>query len=174
MNTAEFSQLLETNRDVLFRFALKLSRNYQDAQDLFQDAVVRGYKYRQKFQMGTNFRAWMSTIIRNTMITKSRKKRRLKVASEPIETYTFAIESKNIVSNQAEISMRMQEIFNMMDHLPEIHKVPFLLHYKGYEYKEIAEKMGIPIGTVKSRLNTARTLLKELIQKESDFNTTVN
>jgi len=167
MNTAEFSQLLETNRDTLFRFALKLTRNYQDAQDLFQDAVVRAFRYRQKFQMGTNFKAWMATIIRNTMITKSRIKRRLKIAGEPIETYAYAIESRNMVSNQAEVDLRMEELHLLLDRLPEIHRIPFLMHYKGYEYKEIAEQMDIPIGTVKSRLNTARKTLKTMIGKRA-------
>lgn len=166
MTPIEFNRELKNVQSTLFSFALKLTRDYQDAQDLFQDAATRGYRYCNRFEMGTNFRAWMATIIRNTFINKCRANKKRRTVSEPIESFTFSIESQNIVANQGEMSMRMQEIFQMLDQINDLYRIPFLMHYQGYEYKDIAEHLNVPIGTVKSRLHTARTQLKDLISKK--------
>lgn len=167
MTTTEYNQELAGHRDLLFRFALKLTRNYQDAQDLFQDATVRGFRYRERFEMGTNFRAWMSTIIRNTFLTKMRVKQRLTVVTEPIDNFAFALENRNAVGNDGETKLRMESLLGHLDQLSDLYRVPFLMHYKGYEYKEIAEHLDIPIGTVKSRLNTARSTMKKTLAKRA-------
>lgn len=167
MNTVEFNQELNSYRDILFRFALKLTKDYQDAQDLFQDATTRGFRYREKFTMGTNFKAWMSTIIRNTFITKIRSKRRLKVVSEPLDTFTFAIENRNTVGNDGEAKLRIEAIVDQLNQLSDLYRIPFVMHYRGYEYKEIAAHLDIPIGTVKSRLSTARGMLKKSLAKRA-------
>lgn len=165
MTTFEFDRELNKAKSLLFNFALKLTQDYQNAQDLFQDAATRGFRYCDKFETGTNFRAWMSTIIRNTFINRCRSTQKNRNVSEPIETFTYAIESTSIVANEGESNLRMQEIYKALDKLSDIYRVPFLMHLQGYEYKDIAEHMEVPIGTIKSRLSTARLLLKSSIQQ---------
>ncbi|MCB9294151.1 MAG: RNA polymerase sigma factor [Lewinellaceae bacterium] len=165
MTPNEFSNALLSHQDTLFSFALKLACNYQDAQDLFQNASLRAYRYRDRFEPGTNFRAWMATIIRNTLITQYRKNRLRRTLRQPIETFAFAIESKNTIGNSGEQSLYLQELSHALSSLKALYRIPFLMHYQGYEYKEIAEVLEMPIGTVKSRLNTARAILKNRLQE---------
>lgn len=170
MTTLEFNQELNSAKSLLFSFALKLTKDYQNAQDLFQDASTRAYRYCEKFESGTNFRAWMSTIIRNTFINRCRFEQKRRNLSEPIESFTYAIENKNIVANQGESNLRIREIYNALDQLSDIYRVPFLMHLQGYEYKDIAEHMDVPIGTIKSRLSTARSMLKDAIKQTELIN----
>lgn len=167
MTPNEFSLDLQSHKDILFSFALKLTGNYQDAQDLFQNASLRAYKYRNRFEPGTNFRAWMATIIRNTLVTQYRKDRKRRVSSQPIENFIFAIENQNTIANSGEQNLCLQELLLSLDLLKDLYRTPFLMHYQGYEYKEIAEYLDVPIGTVKSRLNTARSRLKCHLAKAS-------
>lgn len=161
MTHQEFNSELISKRSTLFAFALKLTNDYQDAQDLFQDGTTRAFRYCSHFEMGTNFRAWMSMIIRNTFISDFRVKKRSIFVKE-----SFYSENKNTLDNQGETNMRIQDIYKILDQLDEKYAVPFLMHYQGYQYKEIGEKLGLPIGTVKSRLYTARqTLQKEITAK---------
>lgn len=163
MTSLEFNSELNNTKDTLFGFALKLTNDYQDAQDLFQDAAARGFRYCKGFESGTNFRAWMATIIRNTFINKHRAKKRRRTVSEPIENFAYALEGQNPLVNQGEMNVRLQEIHKVLDQLSDIYRVPFLMHFQGYEYKDIADALNIPIGTIKSRLHTARQQLKEMI-----------
>lgn len=165
MTAFEFDRELSNAKSLLFSFALKLTKDYQNAQDLFQDAATRGFRYCEKFETGTNFRAWMSTIIRNTFINRCRSNQKRRNLSEPIESFTYAIENQNIVANEGEANLRIQEVHQVLDQLSDIYRVPFLMHLQGYEYKDIAEHMEVPIGTIKSRLSTARSMLKTSLQK---------
>ncbi|MCB0596164.1 MAG: RNA polymerase sigma factor [Lewinellaceae bacterium] len=165
MTRFEFSRELQSHKDLLFSFALKMSRNYQDAQDLFQDASIRGFKYRNRFEPGTNFRAWMATIIRHTLIDSYRKKQQRPFLNEPIEKFAFAVENKNAIANSGEQNLRLRELLSHLNALKNRYRTPFLMYYQGYEYKEIAEYLDIPMGTVKSRLNTARSMLKQRLMK---------
>ena len=171
MTNLEFEQELTHHKPILFSFTLKLTQNYHDAQDLFQDAASRGFRYRLRFEMGTNFRAWMSTIIRNIFINNFRARQRKRTVNEPIETFLFSIENQNSVANHGEMNMRIQEIYSMLDELKDLYAIPFIMHYKGYVYKEIAQHLSLPIGTVKSRLHTARKLLQEKIMVKNRVST---
>ncbi len=165
LNEMQFEKELNDVQDMVFRFALKLTGNYQDAQDLWQEACIRAFRYRCKFELGTNFKAWMSTIVQNLFITRYRRRQRKPLVNEPIETFAFALESKNMVANEGEVNLRLQVIYRQLSTLSELYSIPFLLHYQGFEYKEIAERLDLPIGTVKSRIFTARQQLKERLNK---------
>lgn len=166
MTHQEFNSELINKRSILFAFALKLTKNYQDAQDLFQDGTTRAFRYCSHFEMGTNFRAWMSMIIRNTFISDFRAKKRKSLVKESFENTLFNSKNRNALDNQGETNMRIQDIYTILDQLDEKYAIPFTMHFQGYQYKEIGEKLGLPIGTVKSRLYTAReTLKKEITAK---------
>lgn len=160
MTTIEFTEQLDQFQAFLHNFALRLTHNQEKAKDLVQDTALRAFRYREKFQVGTNFKGWISTIMRNTFINQYRKEKKRRHVSEPVESFAYALEGKVITPNQGESNLRMQEIVNMFDKMSDLYSVPFLLHYRGFEYKEIADKLDLPIGTVKSRIHTARNKMK--------------
>ena len=163
MNNQEFTQNISRLENLLFSFALRLTKNRQDAQDLMQETSLRAYRHRDKFASGTNFKSWVSTIMRNTYINRYRKMKTRKHVNNPIEDFNYTLESKNAVNNTAEHDMRMTELTRMLDSVGELYSVPFMMFYKGYEYKEIAAQLQIPIGTVKSRIFLARQRMKQMI-----------
>ncbi|MBC6992893.1 sigma-70 family RNA polymerase sigma factor [Neolewinella lacunae] len=163
MTPQEFTQEIGKLENLLFSFALRLTRSQQDAQDLIQETSMRAYRHRDKFTMGTNFKSWVSTIMRNTYINNYRKNKSRKHVNQPIEHFTFALESHSAVPNQGEHDMRLKELKGMLDGIGEIYRIPFMMFLRGYEYKEIADQMDIPIGTVKSRIFLARQKMKMAI-----------
>lgn len=164
MTAIDFQQKYEYLHDLLFAFAMKLTRNTEDAKDLMQETACRAYQYRDRYKMGTNFKAWMSTIMRNTFINNYRKKKTRKKTEAPIEDFLFAIENKS-VSNEAHSVIFVNEIKKMLGTLSDTYQIPFLMFFRGYQYMEIAEHLGIPIGTVKSRIFFARKKLKAMIRE---------
>jgi RNA polymerase sigma-70 factor (ECF subfamily) len=101
--------------------------------------------------------------MRNTYINRYRKMKSRKHVNQPIEDFSFALESKNAIPNKGEHDMRMKELKLMLSGIGELYSVPFLMFYRGYEYKEIARHLDIPIGTVKSRIFLARQRMKNAI-----------
>lgn len=169
MSTVEFSSEFNSLENILFSFAMKLTKNREDAKDLMQETAMRAYRHRDKFTMGTNFKSWCSTIMRNTFINQYRKKKLRRNVNEPIESFLFAVENKNVIPNRGEMNIRMKEYKNIFGEIGDIYSIPFLMFYRGYEYKEIAEYLEIPIGTVKSRIFLARKKLKGIINERYEY-----
>ena len=163
MTNQEFTAELGKLNNLLFSFALRLTRSQQDAQDLMQETALRAYRHREKFTVGTNFKSWVSTIMRNTYINRYRKMKSRRHVNQPIEQFTFALESDSAIPNRGEHDMRVKELKRIMGQIGELYRIPFLMFYQGYEYKEIAAHLDIPIGTVKSRIFLARQKMKKLI-----------
>lgn len=164
MSTLQFMKQFNGFQDKLFSFALRLTRNQEDAKDLMQETALRAYDNRDKFKVGTNFKGWLTTIMRNTFINNYRREKKRKTVNEPLDTFLFAIENRNTVSNGAYSQLTMQEIGELFDEIGEAYSTPFLMFYRGYHYDEIAEHMEIPMGTVKSRIFFARKKLKALLK----------
>lgn len=165
MNTIEFEHHLSPLKDLLFAFALKLTRNQEEAKDLMQETLTRAYSNIHRFNVGTNFKAWMSTIMRNTFINNYRRKRTRNQTEQPIENLSFAL-SHHKISNQANSNLMMLELNEMIEKLPDDNRLPFLMFYNGFHYDEIAEKMEVPLGTIKSRIFFARKKLKSMIVRQ--------
>lgn len=165
MSTLEFSKEFNSLENILFSFALRLTKNREDAKDLMQETAMRAYRHRDKFTVGTNFKSWVSTIMRNTFINQYRKAKLRRNVNEPIESFLFAVENKNVIPNRGEMNIRMKEYDDIFKSIGDIYSVPFLMFYRGYEYKEIAHYLDIPIGTVKSRIFLARKKLKKKINE---------
>lgn len=163
MTNQQFMSEMDSLENILFSFALRLTRNYEDAKDLMQETTLRAYKHRDKFATGTNFKSWTSTIMRNTYINRYRKMKNRRHVNEPVENFLFAVENKAATANGGEANIHMQELQAKLRQINVIYSVPFLMFYRGYEYKEISEHLNIPIGTVKSRIFLARKKLKALI-----------
>lgn len=164
MTNQEFIQQTNVLNNLLFSYALRLTRSRQDAEDLVQETTMKAFRHREKFAPGTNFKGWISTIMRNTFINQYRKQKTRQHINQPVEDLTRVIENKNVINNSGEQNLRMEELKLMMSSIRDIYTVPFLMYYQGYEYKEIAEKLSVPIGTVKSRIFQARIKMKSMIQ----------
>jgi RNA polymerase sigma factor (sigma-70 family) len=165
MTVAKFQSNYDQVKDVLFGFALKLTHNQEDAKDLVQETAVRAYVNRDKFKVGTNFKGWATTIMRNLFINQYRKKKKRKHVNESLDNMLFALENKNAISNTGETNMAVENILGMLDEVGEKYSVPFLMFFNGYEYQEIAEHLDIPMGTVKSRLFFVRKKMKKKINR---------
>ncbi len=162
MTTLEFSCQYEQVVDRMLAFALKLTRNEEAARDLVQDTALQAFKNRQKFEAGTNFKAWINTILRNTFINQYRKSRSFgkDAPCVSVEENLYWLENKAGGADAAS-DLHFNELRSVLDHLDETFRVPFLMFYRGFSYEEIAEKVQLPMGTVKSRIFYARKKIKE-------------
>ncbi|MCF8247183.1 MAG: sigma-70 family RNA polymerase sigma factor [Saprospiraceae bacterium] len=172
MTTIEFNCQFNILQHKLLPFAYRLTNNVEDAKDLIQETAMRAYNNKEKFESGTNFKAWVTTIMRNTFINIYRKKKNRATSSEPSDSYIF-VNDKFAVDNNAPSNMTMVELDGIMHTLDNIYRTPFQLFFEGYKYEEIAENMNLPIGTVKSRIFFARQKLKETINFSYAYDTTM-
>lgn len=173
MSAIEFNSHFDSLQHKLLPFAYRLTNNVEDAKDLIQETALRAFNNKEKFEVGTNFRAWVTTIMRNTFINIYRKKKNRNTSSEPTDSYIF-INEDHAVDNTAHSNMTMLELDNILGRLDLIYRKPFLLFFEGYKYEEIAESMSLPIGTVKSRIFFARQKLMDTINQQYTFDTTLN
>ena len=112
--------------------------------------------------MGTNFQAWVITIMRNTFINFYRKKKNRNTRCEPTGSFVF---EKTLVpaENEGDSNIMMKELMGMLNQLSDTYKVPFEMFFEGYKYEEIGVQLNVPVGTVKSRIFFARQKLKGLV-----------
>lgn len=163
MTTLKFNHNLAQIQSLLFAFAMKLTNNREDANDLYQETVMRAFASKERFQEGTNFKAWATTIMRNCFINEYRKRRTRNQVEQPLEDLSeFSV--KMAVRNDAGTIIMMKELRTMLDKMDEAHRVPFEMFFNGFEYQEISEELGLPMGTVKSRIFFARKKMKDMIQ----------
>lgn len=165
MSSADFNQLLTNNADFLKPFAFTLTRDNELAKDLVQDTLYRALSNQEKYNVGTNIKAWMYTIMRNIFINDYRKKSRQNTIFDNTPNDFLLDYNQNAVSNVAEVNLTLKDIQSAVDKLPDIFKLPFVLYFEGYKYNEIAENLHEPLGTIKSRIHFARKLLKEQLNR---------
>jgi RNA polymerase sigma-70 factor (ECF subfamily) len=171
MTTIEFDTKFNKMSSLLHSFAYNLTKNVEDAKDLFQETAFRAMTNRDKFRDGTNFKAWLFTIMKNIFINNYRKKMKANTIIDSTDNMFYINSGKNAVSNAASSSMMMDELGQMIERLDDSIKVPFMMHYEGFKYQEIADKLELPLGTVKSRIFFARKELKDVIAKNYDKTT---
>lgn len=163
MTKSDFNQKFNKLDALLHNFAYNLTKSTEDAKDLFQETAMRALTNREKFREGTNFKAWTFTIMKNIFINNYRKKVRSKTIIDSTDNMYYINSNDNSTNNGAESNIMMEELFRMVGELDETIRVPFLMHYKGFKYQEIADELGLPLGTVKSRIFFARKELKALV-----------
>jgi RNA polymerase sigma-70 factor (ECF subfamily) len=166
MTKSEFLNRCQTLEDPLFSFAMKLTHDRENAKDLYQETLTRAYANKDRFSLGTNFKAWITTIMRNNFINEYRKRRTRNKVEQPLENnQEFAM--MKAVYNQAESNIRMNELQRMLYSMKDSHRIPFEMSLQGFEYKEIAEQLGLPMGTVKSRIYFSRQKLRKMIRENN-------
>jgi len=164
----EFQTEAIPHQSALYSYALKIVRNPDDAQDLVQDTYYKAYKSYHQFKSGTNSKAWMFMILKNTFINNYRKLKRepSKVDYDDIENIYEEIKSDWTNDNNLDLDFYQNllddDLSDALAKLPMSMKEVFLLcDLEGYSYEEIAEIVNIPVGTVRSRLHRARKFLQE-------------
>lgn len=166
MTTLEFDKNFNKMSTLLHSFAYNLTKNVEDAKDLFQETAFRAMTNREKFRAGTNFKAWLFTIMKNIFINNYRKKVKANTIIDSTDNMFYINSGKNIVDNGAESTILMKELSNRINNLDDSIRIPFVMHYQGFKYQEIADELELPLGTVKSRIFFARKELKQVIRKD--------
>ncbi|TDH23337.1 RNA polymerase sigma factor [Segetibacter sp. 3557_3] len=165
MGSIEFNQLLLSNAEFLKPFAVTLTRDQETAKDLFQETLYRALANKDKYNVGTNIKAWLYTIMRNVFINNYRRKLKQNTVLDSTPNEFLLDYNQTSVANSAETTMNLKEIKEAIHKLPEIFRKPFLMYFDGYKYNEIANIVDEPLGTIKSRIHFARKLLKSQIQR---------
>ena len=163
MSKLEFHTKLNDMSSVLHAFAYNLTKNMEDAKDLYQETAFRAITNQDKFRPGTNFKAWLFTIMKNIFINNYRKKTKANTIMDSTDNMYYINSGATTINNRAESNIMMKELIKMIEELDDSIKVPFLMHYQGFKYQEIADQLDLPLGTVKSRIFFARKELKALI-----------
>ncbi|KAB2871940.1 MAG: RNA polymerase sigma factor [Bacteroidales bacterium] len=157
MSQQEFNTALIELEQNLERFAYSLTSNHEDARDLLQETYLKALMYKDKFEDNTNIKAWTFTIMKNTFINNYRKSVKQNTTFDSSDNQ-FMINSKS--ENYGPDSMYSHnEISKKIDALDDDFRLPFQMHTSGYKYKEIADKLNLKIGTVKSRIFFSRQKL---------------
>lgn len=165
MSQLEFHTKLDEMSSVLHAFAYNLTKNVEDAKDLYQETAYRAITNQEKFCPGTNLKAWLFTIMKNIFINNYRKKAKANTIMDSTDNLYFINSGSITINNIAESNIMMKELIKMIEELDDSIKIPFLMHYQGFKYQEIADQLDLPLGTVKSRIFFARKELKGLIGK---------
>lgn len=166
MTAIEFNQQLINQRVSLRNFAYSLTLNNDEAQDLVQDTYLKAIKYREKFTDATNLKAWLYTIMKNTFINTYRRNIKTRQIIHQTDDLSLVKPMEGANSPGAESQINEKEINKAINALDDDYKIPFTRYFDGYKYKEIADELNLPIGTVKSRIFLAR---KKLMQDLRDF-----
>jgi len=165
MASVDFNNLLVNNADFLKPFAINLTKDTETAKDLFQETLYKALANEEKYNVGTNIKAWLFTIMRNIFINDYRRKAKQQTIFDSTPNDQLLNYRQGAVSNSAEMNLGLKEIYQAVYQLPDIFKTPFLLYFEGYKYHEIAMALNEPLGTIKSRIHFARKLLKEQISR---------
>jgi len=150
---------LITEMDRLKRFAMRLTKNEANADDLLQNTVLRAFEKKHLFKEGSNVFSWSSKIMYNLFVSDYRRKVKFESQYDPEPAI-----SKMTASVDHEDHMMLQEVGEAMNRLSDEHReILVMISVQGMKYEEASEKLNIPVGTVRSRLSRARTMLTDLL-----------
>lgn len=148
----------------LFNFAMKLTTNREQAEDLVQDTTLKALSNEEKFVDNTNFKGWIMTIMRNIFINNYRRSSRENTTVDNTEDLYHLNLCQDSGYDSPEGAYAVNEITTILSKFPADFRQPFSMHVAGYKYEEIAEQLNMPLGTVKSRIFFTRKRLREILQ----------
>jgi len=166
-----FREEILPHLDALYNFALQFTLEPNDAEDLVQETMVKAYRFFRTYKKGTNARAWLYRILKNSYINEYRKKSKLpdQVEYNEIVTANDARQAPGMDSNNGESYSFGDNIVRALGELPEEYRTIILLcDVESFTYEEIANMLDIPIGTIRSRLHRGRNRLRVLLEKYLD------
>lgn len=164
MTVHEFNNSLIELKSNMQRFAMSLTADHDTALDLVQDTYLKAITYKDKFTDYTNLKAWIFTIMKNTFINNYRRslKENTIIDSTQDLYYLNQPHDKGLVSPESNYAQ--EEIEKAINSLSNEFRIPFTMHIAGYKYHEIADKLGLKIGTVKSRIFFTRQKLMHILK----------
>ncbi len=160
MTAIEFNSAIVRISPSLKPIALNLTRDNEEANDLIQETFLKAFANRDKFADGTNLKAWLYTIMKNTFITNYHRLVKRKTFIDNTDNLHYLNSVAQTGENASASGLAIEEISHAIQDLSYEYRTPFMMHFKGYKYHEIADILNIPIGTVKNRIHIARKTLK--------------
>ena len=174
MSQLEFYNRFHQMSPVLNAFAYNLTKNTEESKDLFQETAFRAMTNMDKFRPDTNLKAWLFTIMKNIFINNYRKKSKANTIIDDTENLFYINTGGAAIHNEAESNIILDELSGLIESLDDSIRVPFMMHYQGFKYQEIADQLDLPLGTVKSRIFFARKELQNRLKNvgihHSDYN----
>ena len=161
MRTANFAQDLLSVQTELLNFAYKLTADREEANDLLQETSLKALDNEDKYTAETNFKGWIYTIMRNIFINNYRKALRDQTYVDQTENQFYLNQNIDSEGDSTEGSYDLKEMRRIVNALPKEYRIPFSMYVSGFKYREIADKLGLPLGTVKSRIYFTRQKLQE-------------
>src|SRR6056297_286071 len=143
MTAEKFNRMVDDLSPVLYSFAYNLTKSADASKDLYQETAYRAITNRDKFRTGTNFKAWLFTIMKNIFINNYRKKVKANTIMDSTDNMYYINSGSVVISNKAESNIMMKELKHMIEELDDSTKIPFLMHYHGYKYQEIADHLDL-------------------------------
>jgi len=160
MSTIQFQEKILSIQKNMFCFAMTLTANRYDAEDLLQETTLRVLDNKNKYVDNVNFKGWVLTIMRNIFINNYHKVLRSQtIIDQTGDLHNLTVTEDSSRENPEE-SMNVKEIKYIINNLNDELKIPFTMYLEGYKYNEISDKLDLPLGTVKSRIFTARKEVK--------------
>lgn len=164
LDTAKFRRELLEAQQELQRFAFKLTADKEEANDLLQETSLKALDNMEKYTPDTNFKGWVYTIMRNIFINNYRKDVRDQTFIDHTDNQ-FHINSGHVTDDYlTDNGYDGKEIYRVVHSLPRDYRIPFLMHLAGFKYREIADRLQLPLGTVKSRIFFTRRQLQEMLK----------
>lgn len=148
----------------LMSFAMKLTLNKDEAHDLVQDTTLKALNNEEKFAENTNFKGWMLTIMRNIFINNYRKAARENTMVDTTEDLYHITNAVDVSESTPDGAYACNEISAIIASFPADYREPFNMHVAGFKYDEIAERLGMPLGTVKARIFHTRQKLRTILK----------
>lgn len=164
MATTNFQTKLIDLQKNLLNFAYILTSNRDEAYDLLQDTTLKALDNEDKYVDNVNFKGWVFTIMRNIFINNYRKVVRSATVIDQTEDLYHLNLPQDSGFETPEGSFAAKEITAAINAFSDDYRIPFTMHVAGYKYNEIAEKMNLPLGTVKSRIFFARQRLQQTLK----------
>lgn len=161
MNTPQFQERLLSLQSNLLNFAYMLTSDRDEAQDLLQDTTLKALDNEDKYIDNVNFKGWVFTIMRNIFINNYRKAVRDQTFVDHTDNLFHLSLPQDSGFESTEGNYDLKEIRRIVNTLPKEYRVPFSMYVSGFKYREIAERLGLPIGTVKSRIFFTRQRLQK-------------
>lgn len=168
----DFEEEIIPHLDAMYNFALRLTSDPNDAEDLVQDTIVKAFRFFSSYEKGTNAKAWLFRILKNSYINNYRKKSKQpnQVDYDEVSSFYETIRADRTDTSDLEDRMFREliddDISNALEELPEdFRTVVLLCDVEGFTYEEIANMLDVPIGTIRSRLHRGRNLLKSQLME---------